>query len=736
MSHSPKISATHLGRNAYVYVRQSTEHQVQNNLQSQERQYELADRAVRSGWPRERVVVIDDDLGRSGSSAAGRTGFARLVAEVALSKAGIVLGLEVSRLARNNRDWYQLLDLCSLTSTLIGDADGVYDPACFNDRLLLGLKGTMSEAELHVLQGRMLAGLQHKASKGELKFHLPPGYQFDQSGGIIKSPDEQVRQMIDLVFTKVFEIGSVSGVLQHLLEVDLRFPRKAAFDKDVRWIRPYYRAIYDTLTNPIYTGTYVWGRSKIVKAIDESGLSHARQKKQPIEKWQVMIKEHHPAYISWDNFLRIRKMIEKNRPAKADEASRALREGGAWLQGLAWCGKCGRPMRVRYHGKSGVSYPYYVCCGAMMFGGALCQSVGGRRIDDAVARHFLENVAPAQIEIEIETLRRCHSESDPVLEQFDLELERARYVADRIGRQYGAVEPENRIVARTLESQWNEALGHVQEVGEKIAERRRHRSGCLCAVEEERIKCLVHDLAFLWNAPTTTDKDRKQLLRAVLEQVQIRKEGRDVHLRIVWKGGAVVEESVRLPNIPERGKSNAPVVELVRELTKRHTDAQIARILIRKGIKTSRGLTFNAHRVAGVRLNHGIACYRESNDRKELCFTVDEVAQRLRVSRHTIYLWLKTGILKGDQLTESAPWTVYLGDEDEKRLTATNAPLGWLALDEAASVCRVTKQTVLNWVKQKKIAFVYVTNGRRRSIRVDVVSMGYSAQCALFSEPS
>lgn len=258
---SAKIKPTHLGRSAYVYVRQSTDYQVQNNLESQQRQYELADLAMGYGWPKERVVLIDDDLGRSGSSAAGRTGFARLVADVALNKAGIVFGLEVSRLARNNRDWYQLLDLCSITVTLIADAEGVYDPSSFNDRLLLGLKGTMSEAELHVLKGRMLAGLQHKAAKGELRFPLPPGYEFDERGQIVKARDEQTGHMISLVFSKFFEIGTVSGVLKYLLEEGLTVPRKAGFERTVRWVRPFYRAVYKILTNPLYTGAYVFGRS-------------------------------------------------------------------------------------------------------------------------------------------------------------------------------------------------------------------------------------------------------------------------------------------------------------------------------------------------------------------------------------------------------------------------------------------------------------------------------------------
>ena len=280
MRNDTKITSSHLRRNAYIYIRQSTEHQVRDNIESQQRQYELVDLARQYRWSEESIIVIDDDLGRSASSTVGRTGFAKLVADVALAKAGIIFGLEVSRLARNNRDWYQLLDLCSLTTTLIADTDGVYDPSSFNDRLLLGLKGTMSEAELHMLKNRMLQGLYHKAKKGELRFHLPVGYQFDEDGNIIKSLDEQVTHLIGLIYQKYFEIGTINGVLKYLLENNLLFPRKASFEKKIRWVRPYNKAVRDTLVNPLYTGAYVFGRTKVVKELDEHGNQRSRQKTQ------------------------------------------------------------------------------------------------------------------------------------------------------------------------------------------------------------------------------------------------------------------------------------------------------------------------------------------------------------------------------------------------------------------------------------------------------------------------
>ncbi len=729
---SQKIKPSHLARAAYVYVRQSTDRQVQTNLQSQQRQYELADIARRFGWTRESVVTIDDDLGRSGSSAAGRTGFAQLVADVVLGKAGIIFGLEVSRLARNNRDWYQLLDICSMTGTLIADADGVYDPAHFNDRLLLGLKGTMSEAELHVLKGRMLAGLQHKASKGELRYHLVAGYQYDD-GRIVKSHDEQIVHMIELVFSRFFEIGSVNGLLKVLLEEGLELPRKAAVDKAVRWVRPYYKAVHDTLTNPIYAGAYVYGKSKIRQIPDENGGRKSRQTRRDMQDWEVLIRDHHPAYVAWDDFLRIRKMIESNQRVSTDQASRVAREGGALLQGLVRCGKCGRAMQVRYPGKIGKTYHNYVCSGAMRFGGSLCQAMGGRRIDEAVTHLFLGEMAPARLGLHLEAVRQIEARTDNVAKQLELELERAEYEAKRAERQFAAVEPENRLVARTVETRWNEALTHAVEVKERLAERRRQMARRLNGTEAEEIRGLAADLGAIWAAKTTTDKERKQLLRTVLDEVQIRKEERDVQLKILWKGGALIEKTVHLPRVPARTDATHDLIALLRELAVRHTDEQIARILNRKGIKTPKGLSFNAHRAANLRLNHGIDCYRQTNDQQEETYTVEQAAGILDVGTQTIYLWIKAGILKADQVTSSAPWVVYVTDDDKHRLTAQAAPAGWLPIDAAAHDLGVSKQTVANWVKEGKVGYVYVTKGRRRGLRIDVNSVSCRSQPCLFS---
>ena len=734
MKNDAKITASHLRRSAYIYIRQSTEHQVQENIESQQRQYELVHLAQQYNWSEDCIIVIDDDLGRSASSTTGRVGFAKLVADVALNKAGIVFGLEVSRLARNNRDWYQLLDLCSLTGTLIADAEGVYDPSAFNDRLLLGLKGTMSEAELHMIKSRMLQGLYHKAQKGELRFKLPVGYQFDDNGNIIKSLDEQVVHIIELTFKKFFEIGSVNGVLKYLLEEGLLFPRKATFDKKIRWVRPYYKAIRDTLGNPLYTGTYVFGRTKILKELDENGNQKTRQKSQSMKDWDVIIHDHHPAYISWDQYMKIQKQIEKNTTPPKSQPSQAVREGSALLQGLARCGNCGRSMHVSYHGQGKRSYPYYICNMAYRnFSRHYCQSIGGRRIDQAVSDAFLEAAAPASVNIHLRALQQIQDQQDMALEQLQLHLERAQYEADRFFRQFDAVEPENRLVARTLERQWNDSLKRVEELKGRIRERKKSFQDQLSKIEEKELLRLAHNLPALWHAPTTTDKDRKRLLRAAIEEVQLSKIDRDVTVKILWQGGAVTERIVHLPRVRSKRQTPLDLVELVRQLATKFTDDQIARILIRQGHKTATGLAFNAHKVASLRWNYGIPHYRKPKDEQPKSYTAQQTAQVLQVSVPTIHNWLNAGFIKGEQLTKGAPWEIFLTDDDIRRLTAQDAPEGWLSLSRAAKELGVSKQTVLNWVKAKKLQYIYVTRGNKKGLRINTNSNTYRKQLPIFS---
>ena len=733
MDNDTKISASHLSRNAYIYIRQSTEHQVRNNIESKQRQYELVNLVQQYKWNAESIIVIDDDLGRSASSTTGRTGFAKLVADVALNKAGVIFGLEVSRLARNNRDWYQLLDLCSLTNTLIADTDGIYDPSSFNDRLLLGLKGTMSEAELHMLKSRMLQGLYHKAQKGELKFKLPVGYQFD-GDTIIKSLDEQVVHIIDLMFKKFFEIGTANGVLKYFLEENLRFPRQATFDKKIRWVRPYYKAIRDSLGNPLYTGAYVFGRTKVVKELDENGNPKSRQIKQKMDDWNVIIQGHHQAYLSWNQYLKIQKQIAKNSPPPKSQTGQVVREGSALLQGLARCGNCGRSMHVNYHGQGKKSYPYYVCNMAHRnFSTRYCQSIGGRRLDQAVSDIFLETVSPASLDVHFKALQQIQHQQDMVLEQLQLQLERAQYEAERCFRQFDAVEPENRLVARTLERQWNQALKRVEELNARIKDRKKSFQDKLSKIEVKQIQRFAYDLPSLWNANTTTDKDRKKLLRAAIEEVQLTKQNRNVNVKIIWAGGAITEKIVHLPKVRSKRHTSLDIVDLVRQLATKFTDDQIARILIRKGCKTATGLSFNAHKVGSLRWNYGIPRYKKPEGEQPKTYTAQQASQLLEVSVPTIHSWLNSGFIQGEQMTKGAPWEIFLTDDDIKRLAAKDAPQGWVSLSLAAKELGTSKQTVLNWVKSKKLQYLYITKGKKKGLRININSANYRKQLPLLT---
>lgn len=719
-----KIEPLHLQRSAYVYVRQSTQHQVQQNVESKQRQYELRQRAEALGWSPQMVVVIDDDLGKSASGQAERSGFERLVSDVALGRAGIVLGLEVSRLARNNRDWYHLLDLCAARSTLIADTDGIYDTSAYNDRLLLGLKGTMSEAELHVLRGRMLEGMRHKAKRGELKFRLPAGFEY-VDGEITKTNDEQVRHLIELVFAKALEIGTVAGLAKYLEVERILFPRRRVSEPSkVSWAKPYYRAVYLMLNNPIYAGAYAYGRTEKVTEVSADGAAGSRRRYKPMSQWDVMIHDHHVGYVPWETFERIQKMMQRNRPARSDEVPKVVREGAALLQGIVRCGRCGRSMTVEYSGAGSHCARLYSCKAATkQLIGPHCQSIGGQRVDAMIAQVFLNVVSAGRLDAHLSALKQLGAEEDGTLRQIELQVARARYEAQRLERQYAAVEPENRLVARTLETRWNNALAETAELEQQAEARKAQLSKRLSGTEEIELRELTRDLGRLWRHSSVTSAERKTLLRTLVDEVFLLKEKPVVFAKVIWKGGAVTETSLTLPSAPP-GYQGAPVelVDLIRELATRHTDAQIARVLVRRGIKTpKKKLSFSAHHVEGLRRTHGIDRFQPDAAASTDTYTVEQAARLFSVSCPTVYSWLKLGILVGTQVTHSAPWSIRITEADRKRLSAA-APEGWRSVDEAAGELGVSKQTILNWVKGQKIAFAYSTRGRQRGLRIDVNS--------------
>jgi DNA invertase Pin-like site-specific DNA recombinase len=718
-----KVERQHLRRKAYVYVRQSTMAQVERNSESRERQYELVERALALGWHASEVVVVDEDQGQSAKSTDGRDGFQGLVAEVGLGRVGVVLGIEVSRLARSNADWYGLLDLCALTDTLIGDSDGIYHPGLHNDRLLLGLKGTMSEAELHVLRARLRGGSLHKAGKGELRLPLPAGFEYDEGWRVRVTPDEAVADAIATVFSYFDELSSARQVMLRLLEEDRKLPRNASADRQVRWATATYKAIHDILTNPCYAGAYAYGRKRSERRV-ENGVVRERQRRAPREEWHVCIEGHHPGYISFERYLANQERLRANWRPPRGEGGGAAREGRALLQGLIRCGRCGRRMQVGYSGKSLV--PNYSCVRAnQLYGSERCQSVGGRRVEQVVLEAVFEALKPAGIEATLRAIEHANSDHQALVRSTELELERAQIQAERARRQFNACEPENRLVARTLEREWEQRLSEVRRAERALAEVAAKRPDPLTDEEIAWCRHAGADLRQVFHASTTSDRERKQLLRAILTEIVVtvdRESERHVaELRVVWEGGAVSEHSVPVPRTGSHTRcTDQDTVALVRQLAERYPDKQIAAILARQGRRTGAGNPFTAHRVAGLRAHHKIpaAPVRATAQDGEVV-TIAKAASELGVSTATVHRWLREGFIAGEQITPGAPWQIRLTDELRQRV-CEQAPDGWLALAGAAEALGVARQTVLHKVQRGELAAVYVRRGKRKGLRIQV----------------
>src|SRR3989475_4188369 len=464
MTDRSEIKPAHLQRDAFVYVRQSTPSQVENNRESTERQYALANRAVDLGWQLERVAVVEESLGLPGASTAKRSGFTRMTSEVALGQVGIILGLEVSRLARNNADWYRLLELCGLTDTLIGDSDGVYHPALFNDRLLLGLKGTMSEAELHIIRARLEGGIRNKAARGELRRGLPTGFIWGEDDGqVLLHPNEAVREAIRCVFARFAELGSARRVWLWLCSEGLSFPAQYNDGNEIRWGNPTYTAIHGILTNPVYAGAYVYGKSRHERVLDQEGKIKRRSRKLPQSQWAVLIHEHHEGYIDRATYDANQARIGTNIRPRPHQTGGAVREGAALLQGIATCGHCGRKLRTQYPVRN--ARPGYYCAGKNIVNGRgiYCLNIGGVQIDQAVADALLEQLKPAAFEATLQATQQLESDHDAALAQWRLAVERAHYEAQRTERRYRSVDPENRLVARGLGGEGGKNLSELEQ---------------------------------------------------------------------------------------------------------------------------------------------------------------------------------------------------------------------------------------------------------------------------------
>jgi DNA invertase Pin-like site-specific DNA recombinase len=722
MSDALKITASHIARVAMVYLRQSSAAQVEHNRESTDRQYALVNKARDLGWPTDNVVVIDEDLGLSGSGAVARSGFARLTTEVALGHVGIVLGLEVSRLARNNADWYRLIDLCGLSNTLIGDADGVYHPALFNDRLLLGLKGTMSEAELYVLRARLNGGIRNKAARGELRRGLPVGFVWGDADGEVRfHPDEAVKTTIGAVFSRFAETGSARRVWLWFQSEGLRLPLRMHQRSDILWVDASYHAIHQVLNNPAYAGAYAYGRTRRETKLDGSGAPKKRMRHLPQSEWQVLIKEHHDGYIDWQTYEANQARLAANTRPGPHNASNALREGSALLQSLASCGHCGRRLKTHYRGRNAT--PGYHCAGKTIVEGrgCYCLNVGGVQIDEAVAKTFLAALEPAKLAATLAAAERLERDTEERLKQWRLAAERAAYEAKRAERRYLAVDPDNRLVARGLEREWEKRLADLEAANEELARRLDQRPRVLGPEERQRLLALGADLAAVWDAPTTTPRDRKELLRALIEEVILSVDRQEpaAHLTVRWKGGALTDVDVPLPRSrPATIRTDEETLDLVRRLATLYPDTVIAGILNRQGRTTARGHRFEANRVASLRTHWRIPCFQRTPEVADgEVMTIAAAAAVLNIAPSTLHRWLNDGLIAGEQVTPGAPWRIRITDELKARFTEA-AGEGFITMQEATRALGVTRQTVLQRVKRGEIEAAHVTKGGKTGLRL------------------
>jgi DNA invertase Pin-like site-specific DNA recombinase/uncharacterized protein YndB with AHSA1/START domain len=736
MNERAKITAGHLARQAIVYLRQSSAAQVEHNRESTERQYALVNKAHELGWPEDRIVVIDEDLGLSGSGAVVRSGFARLTAEVALARVGLVLGLEASRLARNNADWHRLIDLAGLTDTLIGDADGIYHPALFNDRLLLGLKGTMSEAELHVLRARLNGGIRNKAARGELRRGLPVGFVWGEADGEVRfHPDEAVITTIRTVFERFAETGSARRVWLWFRDRAHKFPLQMHANAEIRWIEASYHAVHQVLSNPVYAGAYVYGKTRTEMTLDASGARRKQIRHLPRDQWQVLIKQHHRGYIDWQTYEANQQRIARNTRPGPHKAGGAVREGSALLQGLASCGHCGRRLRTHYSGRNSV--PGYHCSGEHLVEGrgSYCLNIGGVQIDEAVARVFIAALEPAKIAAMMAAAEQLEMDRASALKHWRLGLERASYAASLAERRYRAVDPDNRLVARGLERAWEESLAALETAKVELTRREQEHPRVLSAEQRERLGVIGPDLAAVWHAATTTPRDRKELLRALLDEVIVKVE-RDksaAHLMLRWKGGVLSEIGLALPRKRQATvRTDEDTVALVRRLAVHYPDTVIAGILNRQDRKTARGLRFEGNRVSSLRTHWGIPCFVPKTEAAEgELLTIKRAANALGVAPSTIHRLLNDGIIAGEQITPGAPWRIRLTDELKARFNA-EAGDGFLPMREAIRALGVSRQTVLQRVKHGELEAAHVTRGRQKGLRIKVMAR----QTELFEQTS
>jgi DNA invertase Pin-like site-specific DNA recombinase len=674
-----KMADHHLARQACIYIRQSTPGQVRFNQESKERQYNLANQAKELGWMPEQIRILDGDLGHSGEQAGHRHDFKTLVSDVAMGQVGAIFSLEASRLARSNKDWHRLLELCAITKTLVFDGDGCYDPADFNDSLVLGMKGTFAQAELHIIRARLHGAKLNKAQKGELRFPLPVGFVYD-GDKIVLDPDQEVQGAVRAVFELFAQENSAYRVVQRFHQLGLRFPRRAyggAWDGKLIWGRLIHSRVIGVLANPCYAGIYVFGRYQSCKRIDASGEICSQLRKMPEDQWRVVIPDHHPGYITRDQFLANRKRLAENR-TNIETLVGPAREGLCLLQGLLLCGICGRRLTARYTGNGGL-YPTYECNSTSRDGlpPGHRMSLPAGPVDDAIAERVLTAVTPLTIKLALEALASLEQRDKLVSAQWRWRIERARYEAELAERRYEEVDPSNRLIASTLEKRWNDAMHRMADLEAELATFERQARRSVTEEQRQQILQLGRDFPRLWKAKTTSTCDRKRLLRLLISDITVVK-GPDpklLRLQIRWQGGATETIEVRQP--PSRADAvryPEAFVAKIRALAERHADKEIAVRLNAEGLTSSTGKSFTASLISWIRFKHRIP----GPSRLPGTLTVNEVRARYGVSMHVVYYWIARGIVAATQRETNTPYAITINDNVDRRLRKWVANSGHL----------------------------------------------------------
>ncbi len=648
-----KIKPEHLQKNAYVYIRQSTMRQVVENSESTKRQYQLREKALGLGWSAERIIIIDEDLGCSGSSAKWRDGFQYLMAEVSMAKSGAIFSLEVSRLARSSSDWHRLLEICAMTETLIVDEDGIYDPRHFNDRFLLGMKGQMSEAELHILKARMLGGTLNKAQRGALQIRLPIGLCYSPVGKIILDPDQEVQAAVGRVFNVFAEKGSAGKVVRHFNEHKLLFPHRIAegVNKgDICWRPLTHWCVLKTLHNPRYTGTYIYGRMRVRK---NPLTGKATRVDLAQDKWQVVIPEHGEGYISWDEYQVNQRRLQANALAcGADRKAGPPREGTALLQGMVVCGKCGRRMTIRYHERKRGLIPDYLCQREGIDNNApFCQSIPGKSIDERIEELLIEKLTPESIEVALSVFEEVKRGQEDIKRAHKLRIVKLEYEANLAGRQYMHVDPANRLVASSLEKNWNDKLLQLQMARDEYDHKYKDSLEQLPPDIKKRLLELIKDFSQLWYNPKTPQRERKRILRLMIKDVTLIKE-EVITIKVRWQAGAhtIVEIPKPLPAPLERTIPEE-TLNRIRQLSEKCTSKQLVDILNNEGYMTGTKQKFNTHILHQVSTKYGIKSYYK-HLREKGKLTAQEMAAKFGVLNITVIRWCRAGLLSGYVVNE------------------------------------------------------------------------------------